>query len=897
LAVLVLGLNGADVQAAPDRTRLEAEAARLQADRVEVVEQNTFASGRGVALKPGTASRVGCPDTQPDLVFHVRTPKAGRYWIRTHAATDARGTETMRLAASKNASLRLMVAVDGGRPTKRVVFVPWSPAGSCTQALGKFDFTGQEQEIRVWLPEGVRLDYLQIWPYVPPTVPTAAAEYRPAVVPLPGRPRIWVNQQSLAQVRANLEQGENAPLWAQVRKRAGKPFELKIPADAELAYNTALESSAVAKAFVYLMTGDRARGREAVALVRDYLAAVQFDNLLDITREIGRAIYSGALVYDWCYDLMTPAERESIRKNLMRLADDMETGWPPFRQTIVNGHGNEAQITRDLLCMAIAIYDEDPVPYRYCAFRVLEELVPMRKFEYQSPRHNQGISYGPYRFTWDLHAAWLMWRMAGRPVFDPTIGQVYQFWLYMRLPNGEMLRDGDGFSAGRPAHFGIMPLLAYAYTGDPIIKGDLVRQNGMAGDPLLSLLLNDPRVKAEPSLASLPLTLDFGPVLGGMVARTGWSLGPNVADVVVEMKGGGYHFGNHQHADAGSFQIYYRGLQAVDLGQYHFYGTPYDTNFCKRSISHSMMLAVDPGERFPGTTSNDGGTRFVRACPTTPQQATSNPLFANGRRVSSSFGPSAQRPAFSYFCVDLKSAYSDKIREYVRTFCFLNLNNQETPAALVVLDNITTAKAEFKKYWQVNTLNPPEKTADGVVLRNCDLGRPGRVSVRMLRPLADDRNVEVLSGASANAVFGQPFLAPDPSKPEGHGHRVMFSPKTARTSDVFLTVMPMSDDKTPQLPVAVAETPLTFALTLADRIVVLSKTGRLIAQPFSVDVPAGNKCQLLLTGLAPGQWSMRSRDGKVQFNARVEAGKNTAFVMTPSGRFTVHPAAAAGTAP
>ncbi len=889
LIVLVLGLCGGRIHAAADRATWEAEAAQLQADRAEIVEQSTFPSGLGVALKPGAASRVGSPDTPPDLIFRVRTPKAGRYWIRTHAATDQRGTEAMRQAASKNASLRLMIAVDGSRPTKRIVFVPWSPAGSCTQALGKFDFTGTEQAVRVWLPEGLRLDCVQISPYVSPSVPAAAADYRPTVVPPARRPRIWVTQHSLPQVRANLEQGENVPLWAQVKRLANKPCVLKIPADGELGYNAGLERSAVAKAFVHLMTGDRERGREAIGLIRDYLAAVQFDNLLDITREIGRAIYSGALVYDWCYDLTTPAERESIRKSLMRLADDMETGWPPFRQTIVNGHGNEAQITRDLLCMAIALYDEDPVPYRYCAYRILEELVPMRRFEYQSPRHNQGVSYGPYRFNWDLHAAWLMRRMAGKPVFDPSIGEVYKFWLYMRLPNGETLRDGDGFSDGRPASFGTMPLLAYAYTGAPIIKGDLLRQNGLAGDPLLALLLNEPAVKPEPSLVSLPLTLDFGPVVGGMVARTGWTLGPNSSDVVVEMKGGGYHFGNHQHSDAGSFQIYYRGLQAVDLGQYHFYGTPYDTNFCKRSISHSMLLAVDPAERFPGTTSNDGGTRFVRSCPTTPQQATSNPLFANGRRVSSSFGPSAQRPAFSYFCLDLKSAYSGKIRDYVRTFCFLNLENQETPAALVVLDNMTTAKAEFKKYWQVNTLNPPEKTADGVTLRNRDAGRPGRVCVRMFRPAPDDREVEVLSGASANSVFGQQFTAPAPSRPEGHGHRVMFSPKTARTSDVFLAVMPIADDKAPELPITLTETPATFALTLADRVVVLSKSGRLIEQPFQVEVPGGGKRQLLLTGLTPGLWSIRSRDGQVQFSARVEAERNTAFVTVSGGTFTVQP--------
>lgn len=52
--------------------------------------------------------------------------------------------------------------------------------------------------------------------------------------------------------------------------------------------------------------------------------------------------------------------------------------------------------------MSIALHDEDPVPYRYCAYRLLEELVPMRRFEYHSPRHNQGVSYAAYRFGWEM---------------------------------------------------------------------------------------------------------------------------------------------------------------------------------------------------------------------------------------------------------------------------------------------------------------------------------------------------------------------------------------------------------------------------------------------------------------------------------------------------------------
>ncbi|MDP6779472.1 MAG: hypothetical protein QGI83_22145, partial [Candidatus Latescibacteria bacterium] len=585
-------------------TTLQAEAAGIDPGRAEVVEQNTFDSGEGVSLKDGVAANVGSLDAEPDLVFRVRASEAGRYVIRTHAATDARGTEAMRVAQRKHDSIFMTVALGEARPTQRVVFVPWSRPESCTQTAGKFDLSGKEEEIRIWLPEGMRLDYLEVSPYISPEVPAAAEAYRPTVVPPPSRPRLWVNESSLPTVRANLTKGENAPIWDKVREAAAEPFLFEVDPGAEAKYNTPLENAAAAKAFVYLMTGDEALGREAVTLIRDYLAAVEFGNLLDITREIGRAIYAAARVYDWCYDLMSSDERESIRSNLMRLADDMEIGWPPFKQMIVNGHGNEAQVNRDLLCLAIAVYDEDPVPYQYCAYRILEELVPMRRFEYQSPRHNQGVSYGPYRFGWDLHSAWLFYRMSGERVFDDNIADVCKFWLYMRTPNGETLRDGDGFSDGRRASLGATALLSSAYGNDPVVKGDYLRLGGREHDPIQVLLLNDPDLKAAEGLDSLPLTIDFGPILSSMIVRTGWNMGTDVSDVVVEMKGGGYHFGNHQHSDAGSFQIYYRGLQAADLGQYHFYGTPYDTNFCKRSVSHSMMLAVDPDEAFRQCNSN-----------------------------------------------------------------------------------------------------------------------------------------------------------------------------------------------------------------------------------------------------------------------------------------------------
>ena len=228
---------------------MQAEAAGIDPGRAEVVAQGSFTGGKGVSLKAGLAANVGSPGTEPDLVFKVRASRAGRYVIRTHAATDARGSEAMREAGSKHDSPHLMIAVGGGRPTKRVVFVPWSRSESCTQVTGKFDLNAQEQEIRIWLPESVRLDYLEVSPYTPPEVPAAVTAYRPTVVPPASRPRIWVNEQSLPKVRANLTKGENAPLWAQVREMAAEPVAFEVEPGTEVSYNSGLEESGRSQGF------------------------------------------------------------------------------------------------------------------------------------------------------------------------------------------------------------------------------------------------------------------------------------------------------------------------------------------------------------------------------------------------------------------------------------------------------------------------------------------------------------------------------------------------------------------------------------------------------------------------------------------------------------------------
>src|SRR5699024_10979373 len=115
---------------------------------------------------------------------------------------------------------------------------------------------------------------------------------------------------------------------------------------------------------------------------------------------------------------------------------------------------DEAMISRDLLSMSIAIYNENPLPYKYTSYALLEQLAPMMQFEYQSSRHNQGVDYGAYRFGWEMHGAMLFYRMMGRKIYPDNLKNLPYYWLYMRLPNGYMFRDGDMFrnQSKQPGH-------------------------------------------------------------------------------------------------------------------------------------------------------------------------------------------------------------------------------------------------------------------------------------------------------------------------------------------------------------------------------------------------------------------------------------------------------------
>ncbi|MBO5689236.1 MAG: hypothetical protein J6S73_04845, partial [Lentisphaeria bacterium] len=501
-------------------------------------------------------------------------------------------------------------------------------------------------------------------PVLPGKVPAEAQSYVPPFTPPAAHPRVLVNPAFLAKLKKNLDKEENKAAWEKVKKTALAPFTFKLDPDKELQFNGRVTGTAKQKAFYYLLTGDTKVGREAVDLICKYMQFVAFGNGQDICRKVGESIYITSLVYDWCYPLLTGKEKEMLRERMLFFAAEMETGWPAFRQSAASGHGNEAQISRDLLAMAIAVYDEDPVPYQYINYQMLENLKDIKGLLYQSGRHDQGTSYGQYRSSWDFFAALQHKRTFGFDLLPAEAASLPYYWYYLRLPDGRFTAEGDCNWAWTPAYATInssLLLTSVALYGDPELKMELKRTGWKNAqiNPVFFLLTNDPDLKAEDKRAELPLAKHYPSPLPGLAVRTGWNFSPVADDAVITMNGAGYHFRNHQHLDMGSFQIYYRGNLVSDLGQYRIYGVPYDYNLAKSSALHSLMRFQDPDQKKwsqNGRITINSGGQDVQNWGVPDNLKTlkkKEPVWQIGETPRSGSGPDAVRPAWSFMESDL----------------------------------------------------------------------------------------------------------------------------------------------------------------------------------------------------------------------------------------------------
>ena len=275
----------------------------------------------------------------------------------------------------------------------------------------------------------------------------------PPIVPPKGHPRLLAREKDIPLIRENLLSEENKPMYDTVLKNVADDNNCILPLDPSSPTNTSLKCLAIIEgnAFLYLINNEKnlENGKKAIELYKNYInSLVCTKNASNQTRELGYTIYIGSLVYDWCYDLMSEADKEQFINTWVAYGMQLEIGWPPIAQGNMTGHAVEHQLMTDLISMAIATYDERPDIWNLVAGRFFDEIIPSQNLLYSGGYLTEGSNYGMTRLQILTENMWIFRRMGFDNIYDKEIENVGYSYIMSLKSSGEPLPYGDVWLTG-----------------------------------------------------------------------------------------------------------------------------------------------------------------------------------------------------------------------------------------------------------------------------------------------------------------------------------------------------------------------------------------------------------------------------------------------------------------
>lgn len=709
------------------------------------------------------------------------------------------------------------------------------------------------------------------------------------LVPVPpqSHPRLYVRSSHLSELKERMKAPQAKKTVAALQKlsKDRTPEEEAKVTDRGFRYYFEMRgvtSRVQVQALDYLVYGDKKQARAAITSMLDTLQRTDFGTKGDLSRASGVMLMCGAMVYDWCYDQLKPAEKKAYIDSFVRIAKTMECGYPPKNNEPIAGHSSEWMILRDMLSAGIAIYDEYPDMYNHVVKLLFKDYLPVRNFIYSGHNYHQGTGYVNVRFSNDLFSLWILDRMGAGAIYDSSQQFVLYDFIYRRRPDGQVMPAGD-VNPNRKSFpsYSLPAMLASSYYSDEYLAHEYELKPRIESHCyIFDILWRNFDLKAK-APNELPLSRYSGSPFGWMIARTSW--GAN--SVIAEMKINEQFVGNHQHLDGGSFQLYYKGPLAIDAGAYNGssggYNSPHNKNFFKRTIAHNSLLVYNPDEKFAswnyggeGKTEfadNDGGQRMPgdrwETCRSFKDLLSKD--YTTGKVLAHGFGPDAHTPDYTYLKGDITQAYTDKVKEAKRSFVFLNLQSDDVPAAFIVFDKVVSSNPDFKKFWLLHSIEEPSIDGTQFTIQRTKNGDSGLLRNQVLLPEAKDLRIEKVGGKGKEFwVFGTNYAndalpaRPDEANERGEW-RVEVSPLAPAEDNYFLNVMQVADNTCKQMNEAKRiDADRVVGVQIADRVVTFSKNCEPLSGKFGIQVGGTNTLKFVLTDLVPGTWQIK-KEGKV----------------------------------
>ena len=734
------------------------------------------------------------------------------------------------------------------------------------------------------------------------------------IYPHPEHPRVMINSSMLEKWRTLLTHEDNRGAyedycqWVEYESD-GVLRDVKEDDEQHWNYDDKELYSVEAKAFRYLMTGEAEYGYQAILAILNIILTLEITPsplrytkgyMDDSYHRFGYVLYVASEVYDWCFDLLGDAEREKLVAGLMtRIAPRMEMGFPPDKQGAITGHGSEGQFMNDWFCFALATFGEYPNIYEYVMGRLEKDYVPYREFYFKSGMQSQGNSYGAARFFSDLNCQYLARTGTGKDIFRVDLNAVAHSFIHNIRPDNTHLRLGDDMGQRAYPYMFLVydrtELLTAALDHDPMAKSEAYRMK----DNIIKyskpatyftgvkfLIWNDPTLGYE-DYRTLPTYLYNGAPVCQIITRDSWY---DENATMLYMKVGEYYSANHEHQDAGQFQIFYKGALAIDSGFYDAYGTPTDGAYTKRTIAHNCMLIKDPNSVIPAykmENADCGGQNF-EASESFNLEIWLDRLQTHradeiGHEIKLKEDGNVRH---AYISGDFALAYPGRAEEAKRYMYGVYTDRKDVPLVFFVYDKVTSTDPSFKKTYLLHFMNEP-KRLDGreiVVAHN-----GGALVSRALLPADDKIEVELVEGTyvvnGENLVMTRPYKVEHPANERGWG-RLEISAKLGDKTDYFLNAMYVTDEDK-------IETTEKAKLYENDALVGASLQGCAVFFPKGDELKADTELETYgdgevyttVAGLKYGTWLVVGEDGLTKCVTTATKDAGTLSFTAPAGKF------------
>ena len=727
----------------------------------------------------------------------------------------------------------------------------------------------------------------------------------PPVYPLRGKhPRVMVSSYNIDRIRENLGKPQNKSAFDSYLAYTEEEMS------GEYAGSTFLLLTRIeAKAFRYLMTGEELYGYQAIYNVKNAILTAEHIEI-DPYRAYGLTMYVAACVYDWCYDLLTDADKDQIVRGAINLLGKrMEVGCPPAKVGAIAHHTVECQILRSYLSLAIATFDEYPEIYEFVVGRLYNDIVPAQNFMLGSEKHWEGAYYAPFRYCNLLDAQYLMLAMSDGvcEMFDAeklhTVASAFMdFTLpgltYDRIHVFEM---GDVAASSFEDYFS-SSFLASSMFSDASLKGfSFKRYNGKTDfDPIMNntyvsavryLIINDPDLEPEDPFEDRPLVRMTKFPGSAVFARSAWN-DKDAAAVYMTMPE--FYSASHSHAEAGSFQIYYKGMLASDSGYYTTHGLGHHAAYTRQTISSNSLLIYNHGLCVEGGWHDhvySGGQSLKRditriIAPYTLESAMECASMNQLRIIGKAYDADPKY-RFSYIAADMTKAYdAETVDEVTRHMISVMTNDSDHPMLFVTFDRITAKSPSYKKTFLLHSVVKPEITKEAIVINNVKDGNSGRLTVQSL---FTEMNVELFGdGDGAEYTINETVFKPRSYNSDDPDYRVELSPKRASKTDRLFTVMYVGDanDPTPVIKAKEIKSDSLMGAVILGKAIIFVKDKEPLSGEVSFSTEGTDELEYYVAGIGDGEWTV-SLDGKVIERLSVSSCDGIMSFTAPCGKITL----------